>query len=256
MNLLYSDRTGRRGLTLVEIVIAVAIFSIATIRMIGTLHSQYRRTQYVADTRVYADRAQDIMVDMIERVPFRVIIEAMGDKGHNSISSIRSDVNSSHQSPGSGAELPNQGEAISFEDLRVFRWTEDGEEHRLINIDDISSDTGDTVSGRYKIDTSNRTYFQSKGRRFYFELSILSQPMYMYYRPHELVTVPPQDRPSIVTARDIRYEPALTLSRDASEYRDMLLKVILTISWESFDQQNSYSYVTYRANLGGDYDNV
>lgn len=246
--------TGRRALTLIEVMIAVAILGVALIKMITTIHEQYRRTQVMADTRVYADRAQDIMVNLIERVPYRVIRDAMESGGLDASSPIRPAPTTPSAEPGDNAELVNNADAIEFDDLRTFDWEEDGEQLRFIEVDG-NDDNNDTLPGQFKIDGNNRTYFQSKGHRYYFSLSLSNQPMYMYYRPHVLAAVPPDDRPATVQAQPLRYEPALTLDGDAQIYRDMLVKIVLTISWEAFGSDNSYSYVTYRANLGDDYEN-
>ncbi|MCK9224318.1 MAG: prepilin-type N-terminal cleavage/methylation domain-containing protein [Candidatus Muirbacterium halophilum] len=224
----------KKAMTLIEIIIAVGILGIALIPIIGMINNNIKRAYSFGGTRDYADRAANIMEDLLEKVSYREI---------------------QRFNPVTNSEL-NERVANVVEDLSQIRTiyikntAEGAAKGAAYNPEDygllIKIESDNIKKPDSSVDTfftnSEKTFFRYKNVEYFFKLEITNIPLEMAFKRF------------LPQPAEIIKERIFTRDR-ADLQRDMFKKLIIYVDWKEWNRPQQYSLVSFKANIETAFDN-
>lgn len=220
----------RKGVSLIELVIAVAILGLSLIPMLGGLSTYFSRTNSISGSLDYSNRAQNILNDLLSEVSYSELQQVL-ETG--------------------GAPVVNVVDIAQRDSLDVFDMTtilkRDGT--ALCPLTTVAIGT-DTPNGEWQLDAAKGTYFEYKGKKYYFHLRLTNIPLKFHWQEYTLNQARDLVTATTITTKDpAAAMPDVQTIDSNGNKRDMFMKIELFIDWNEYGQQLNYSFVTFKANL-------
>lgn len=231
----------KKNVTLIEICFAIAIFAFAIVPLFGAINGYFVDAKFATNLRVMADRSKKIMVDLVDKATYRAVHEAEGDPQYTGVIDMS-------PADASGITWPDK---VTITDLTTIKWTNalTGDEETLVKLNPTADDgKRDSAADCYWVDAQG-TYYRERGIRYNLTLDVQTIPIVFHYKKHKIDLSPGDDASLRAVTREGYGATSIS--------RDMYKQLILKINYKNITQEKDmeYSFVTFKANLEGSYDN-
>jgi len=223
------DYMCKKGVTLIELVIAVAVLGLALIPMLGGLSTYFGRTTTLSGELNYSHRAQNILNDILSEVSYAQMQKLLEDNG----------------APVVNVADVKQRDSVDIKDLTTIL-KRDGT--ALCPLTTVPLGT-DTPNGEWQLDAAKGTFFEYKGKKYYFTMRLTNIPLQFHWQEYTLNNARNTVTGKSIVTKGVPGTPDVQTIDKNGNKRDMFMKIELFIDWQEYNKQFKYSFVTFKANL-------